>query len=285
MKGRFALLLLTSLIVLTWSVCSQAETDWELQRSFDLEKAAPLDVEVSAKGKWVFVLTNKGEILIYTPEGKLRDRILVGKSVDGIEPGPVEDVLLLSSRKKKTLEVITVDLVQDINISGSPFRGPADAPVAVAVFTDFQAPAGIRLAPVLEQVRGEYPEQVKLVYKNFPLKNKNRFGGRAAVAALAAERQGKFWEFYDLLFANYQGLNQKKIEELAENLGLDVERFKNDMRDTRLLAKIRQDMAEGAMAGVRMPPAVFVNGRMVRSQTLESIQASVDKELERAAKK
>ena len=138
---------------------------------------------------------------------------------------------------------------------------------------------------MLDQVLGKYPEKVKLVYKNFPLKAKHKFAGRAAVAAQAAERQGKFWEFYDLLFANYQGLNQEKIEELAGSLSMDLEQLKKDMRDSRLLGKIQQDMSEGAVAGVRMPPAVFVNGRMVRNPTLEDIQAAVDKELERAAKK
>jgi protein-disulfide isomerase len=285
MKGRFALFLLTSLILLTAVAFSQAQDDWQVRRSFNLEGVTPLDVEVSARGKWVFVLTDKGKILIYAPNGTLKDKILVGKHIDGIEPGPVDDVLFLSSRKKKTLEIITVDLVQNIDISSSPFKGPAEAPVAMVVYTDFQAPACVKLAPVLDDLLGKYPEQVKLVYKNFPLKSKRAFAGRAAVAALAAERQGKFWEFYDLLFANYQGLHQKKIEEFAGNLGMNVEQLKKDMRDSRLLAKIRQDMSEGAVAGVRTPPTVFVNGRMVRNPTLEDIQASIDMALKKAGKK
>jgi protein-disulfide isomerase len=281
MKSRFTVLLLTSLVVLTLAGFGHAQTDWDVRRSFDLQGATPLDVELSARGKWVFVLTDKGEILVYTSGGTLRDRIKVGESVDGIEPGPVDDVLLISSKDKKTLEVITVDLLQYINISESPFKGPADAPVAVVVYTDFQEPAGAQLAPVLDQVLAKYPQQVKLVYKNFPVKSKHGFAARAAVAALAAQRQGKFWEFYDLLFANYQGLNQAKIEEWAANLGLNLEQFKKDMRDPRLEATIQQDMSEGALAGVRMPPTVFVNGRIVREPTLEGIEASVAKELKR----
>jgi protein-disulfide isomerase len=256
-----------------------AQTDWDVRQSFDLAGATPLDVELSARGKWVFVLTDKGEILVYSARGTLKDRILVGESIDGIEPGPVDDVLLISSREKKTLEVITVDLAQFINITDAPIKGPADAPVAVVVYTDFQAPVGVKLAPVLEQVLAKYPQQVKLVYKNFPLKSKHGFAGRAAVAALAAERQGKFWDFYNLLFANYQGLHQKKIEEFAANLGMDVAQFKKDMRDSRMSAKIQQDMSEGAAAGVRVPPTVFVNGRIVREVTLEGISAGVEKEL------
>jgi protein-disulfide isomerase len=236
-------------------------------------------VELSARGKWIFVLTDKGEILVFTSGGTLRDRIKVGESIDGIEPGPVDDVLLISSKTKKTLEVVTVDLMQYIDTSNSPSKGPADAPVAVVVYTDFQEPAGARLAPVLEQVLTKYPQQVKLVYKNFPLKSKHGFAGRAAVAALAAERQGKFWQFYDLLFANQQGLNQPKIEELAAGLGMNVEQLKKDMRDPRMSSKIQQDMSEGTVAGVRVPPAVFVNGRIVRKPTLEEIEARIEKEI------
>jgi protein-disulfide isomerase len=281
MKSRFTILLLTSLIVLTLAGFGYAQSEWELQRNFNLAEAVPLDVKVSAKGTLVFVLTDKGEILIYTPDGKLRDKILVDESIDKIEPGPVDDVLLISSKEKKTLAVIRLELVQTINISHSPYKGLAEAPVAVVVYTDFQAPAGVKLAPVLDQVLAKYPQQVKLVYKSFPLKSKHKFAGRAAVAALAAERQGKFWQFYDLLFANYQGLHQKKIEEFAANLGMDVEQLKRDMRDSRLLAKIQQDMSEGAVAGVKVPPTVFVNGRMVRNPTREGIEASVEKELKK----
>jgi protein-disulfide isomerase len=284
MKGRFALLLLTSLIVLTWSVCIQAQDDWQVRRSFNLEGATPLDVELSARGKWIFVLTDKGEILVYAPNGTLKDTISVGKHIDGIEPGPVEDVLVIKSTEKKTLELITVDLVQSINISDSPVRGPAEAPVALAVYTDFQAPACVKLAPVLDELLAKYPGQVKLVYKNFPLKSKHKFAGRAAVAALAAERQGKFWEFYDLLFANYKGLNQEKVEELAGSLGMDVGQLKKDMRDSRLLAKIQLDMSEGAVAGVRTPPTVFVNGRMVRNPTLEGFEEAIERELKKKNK-
>jgi protein-disulfide isomerase len=281
MKIKFTIFLIASLIVLTLTGFAYAQSDWEVRQSYDLQGATPLDVELSARGKWVFVLTDKGEILVYTSGGTLRDTIRVGEAVDGIEPGPLDDVLLISSKAKKTLEVITVDLKQYIDISNSPFKGPADAPVAVVVYTDFQEPAGAKLVPVLEQVLAKYPQQVKLVYKNFPLKNKHKFAGRAAVAALAAERQGKFWDFYYLLFDNYQALHQKKIEAFAANLGMDVEKFKKDMRDPRLPAKIQQDMSEGAVAGVRVPPTVFVNGRIVREPTLEGIEASIEKELKK----
>jgi hypothetical protein len=95
-------------------------------------------VETSVNGKWVFILTEQGEILIYASNGVLRDTIVVGDSIDGIKAGPREDILFLSSRRDRTVQVITLDFIHDINITGSPFKGPADAPIAIAVYSDFQ---------------------------------------------------------------------------------------------------------------------------------------------------
>ena len=96
------------------------------------------DAAISLNGKWIFVLTEKGEILIYSLDGKLKDTISVGKSVEGIKVGPREDLLLLTSGTAKTVQIITLDFIQEINVSGSPFKGNADAPVAVATFNDYQ---------------------------------------------------------------------------------------------------------------------------------------------------
>ena len=84
MKSRLTILLLTSLIILTLTGLGYALTDWQVRRSYDLQGATPLDVELSARGKWVFVLTDKGEILVYTSGGTLRDTIKVGEAIDGI---------------------------------------------------------------------------------------------------------------------------------------------------------------------------------------------------------
>ena len=102
------------------------------------EKEKALDAAMSINGKWIFVLSEKGEILIYSSAGKLEDTISVGKSVEGIKAGPREDVLLLTSGKAKSVQIITLDFIQQINVSGSPFKGKADAPVAVATFNDFE---------------------------------------------------------------------------------------------------------------------------------------------------
>jgi hypothetical protein len=111
--------------------------EWDVAGTLNLKEKAR-DAAMSLNGKWIFVLTEKGEILIYSLDGKLKDTISVGKSVEGIKVGPREDVLLLTSGKAKTVQIITLDFIQMINVSGSPYKGNADAPVAVATFTDFE---------------------------------------------------------------------------------------------------------------------------------------------------
>ena len=137
MKNKLAIFLLSTFIVLTVFTPCQAEVEWTLHRTFKTQQP-PRDVETSVNGKWVFILTERGEILIYASNGQLRDTIIVGESIDRIKAGPREDILFLSSRKDSTVQLITLDFIQKINVSESPFKGPADAPIAIAVFSDFQ---------------------------------------------------------------------------------------------------------------------------------------------------
>jgi hypothetical protein len=97
MKNKLAIFLLSTFIVLTVFTPCQAEVEWTLHRTFKTQQP-PRDVETSVNGKWVFILTERGEILIYSSNGQLRDTIVVGDSIDEIKAGPREDILFLSSR-------------------------------------------------------------------------------------------------------------------------------------------------------------------------------------------
>ena len=114
-----------------------ASVEWDVLKTLQLE-AAPIDVALSQDGKLIFVLTDQGQILIYSSGGQLKDKIDVGNHFDHIKVGPRGENLILNSRKNKSVQVITLDFIQDINFSGSPFKGPEDAAVVVAVFNDFE---------------------------------------------------------------------------------------------------------------------------------------------------
>jgi protein-disulfide isomerase len=137
--------------------------------------------------------------------------------------------------------------------------------------------------PVLEQVLEKYPEDVKVAFKNFPLNN-HKFAMKAAVAALAAESQGKFWEFHDLLFKNYNKLNDQKIQDIALAVGLKQEEYDKKKKDPAIERKVRQDLSEGRQAGVRGTPTIFINGRRLKDRSLKGFQAAIDKELQKMGK-
>ena len=137
--------------------------------------------------------------------------------------------------------------------------------------------------PVLEQVLENNPAEVKIVFKNFPLRN-HKFAMKAATAALAAESQGKFWEFHDQLYKNYNRLNDQKVRESTLGLGLDHAELEKKMRDPALQSKIRRDAREGAQAGVRGTPTIFINGRKLKDRSLNGFQTAIDKELQKLRK-
>ena len=274
---------LSLLIGFVASASSHAEVEMTVARTLNLAEA-PVDTAMSAGGKYIFVLTDKGKVLVYNPDGKLNDTITVDKSVDSIKAGPREEILLLVSSKNKTVQVAVLEFVQEINIAGSPFKGAADAPVTIAIFTDFQCPYCARIVPLLNQVLENNKGKAKLVFKNFPL-NTHQFARKAATAALAAGKQGKFWELHDRLFQNYNRLNDQVVQEQAQQLRLDMQKFEKDMSDPQIAQQINQDLQDGAKAGVRGTPTIYVNGSLLRNTSPEGFQAAIDKELEKRGKK
>ena len=107
---------------------------------------------------------------------------------------------------------------------------------------------------------------------------------QAAEAAMAAARQGKFWAFHDKLFENYNKLNDQKIKEIAESLGLDYKKLQEEMKSPAILEKIESDKQEGEEAGVNGTPTVFVNGYPLLNRSPQGFQQAIDEALERLKK-
>lgn len=129
----------------------------------------------------------------------------------------------------------------------------------------------------------QYPETLKVVFKNFPLSN-HTYAVKAAAAALAAGRQGKFWEFHDELVKYYMVINDNKIKEIALTLKLDMPRFEADMRDPAILRKIAEDYEEGKSIGITGIPALFINGKRVKNRSLESLKDMIESEQKNKSK-
>lgn len=126
----------------------------------------------------------------------------------------------------------------------------------------------------------KHPKSVKVAFKNFPLSS-HKFAKKAAAAALAAECQGKFWEFHDELFKNYRSLNDKKINDIALKVGLNEAQFNKDRQDPEILAKINRDYEEGQKLEVTGIPAIFMNGRRIGNRDIKKLPSMVAKELKK----
>jgi protein-disulfide isomerase len=116
------------------------------------------------------------------------------------------------------------------------------------------------------------------VVKNFPLSS-HRFAYQAAMAALAARSQGKYWEFHHELFKNYRSLNEEKINSIAEALQLNMQQFKQDRQSPVNRARIIEDLNDGRKAGVRGTPTVFMNGRQIENRQLSNLSQLITDEL------
>jgi protein-disulfide isomerase len=173
--------------------------------------------------------------------------------------------------------------IYDIPTGSSPIMGKADAPVALVEFSDFQCPYCARVQPDLKALLEKYPDKVKLVFKHFPL-DFHQQARPAAIATMAAQEQGKFWQMHDVLFQNQAGLASANMEDLAKQAGLDVARFKKDYSDKAADydKRVADDMQLGAQSGVQGTPSLYIGGKKVRDRSIAGMSGLVEEALKRA---
>lgn len=167
-------------------------------------------------------------------------------------------------------------IAQNISVDDDPLKGSANAPVTVVMFSDFQCPACAATHPVLKKVIAEYGDKVRFVVRDFPLQmHENAF--LAAQAANAANAQGKFFEYVELLYNNQDSLNAASLKEFATKIGLDRKRFDADLDGGKYADEIRKDMADGQSYHVHGTPTIFVNGVKVRTLSAESFRKAIER--------
>jgi protein-disulfide isomerase len=150
-----------------------------------------------------------------------------------------------------------------IEIAGSAVHGPENAKVTIFEFSDFQCPYCKRGYDTMKELAQAYPNDVKFVFKNLPLPF-HPHAKPAATAAIAAGKQGKFWEFHDALFENQANLGDKFYLETAQKLGLNMDKFKKDLTSPEIAKQIEDEMAAGSKNGIQGTPGYFVNGVAVK---------------------
>jgi protein-disulfide isomerase len=152
-----------------------------------------------------------------------------------------------------------------IPVAGAPVRGPADAKITIVEFSDFECPYCSAAVKKVDSVMAAYPKDVKLIYKQFPL-SMHPHAELAAEASLAAREQGKFWEMYDVLFANFQHLSRENIFLFAKQIGLDMNKFQADLDSHKYKTEVRKDIADGEEANVYGTPAFYINGQQYNGE-------------------
>lgn len=273
-KIRVALLMLGFILT---AVSVGAEMQVELNKRQPLGKT-PLDIAQSVSDGRLFVLLEGGTVQILSANGQIQERFQADPDVTTLEVSPDGKRLYLGNAKRNELQLIDLSVVYELPVNNSATKGPADAPVTLVLFDDFQCPYCARLVPTIEQIMQAYPNQVRVVFKHFPL-SMHKFARQAAVASIAARNQGKFWPLHDQLFANYNQLNEEKIRELAASVGLDMERFDKDIANPALQQEIAADLQLGTDSGVRGTPAVYINGVQLKDRSLAGFRKAIDAEL------
>lgn len=140
-------------------------------------------------------------------------------------------------------------------------RGNANAELVIVEYGDYQCPYCGAAYPVLKELMDEFGNQVQFVFRNFPLSEMHQYARPAAIAAEAANLQGKFWEMHDAIYENQQYLNKDLLQEIAEKLNLNINQFKNDIESSELAEKVDSDFESGIISGVNGTPSFFVNGK------------------------
>jgi protein-disulfide isomerase len=168
--------------------------------------------------------------------------------------------------------------------------GSQTATVTVEEFADFQCPTCAKMHPLSKEIIATYGPRIKFIFRNFPLAiAAHDKAYDAAVAAEAAREQGKFWDMQNQLFSNQQSWTtstdfRKVLEEYAQKIGLDVEKFKSDMAGMTAKTRVDADLQRGRGVGVSSTPTFFINGKAVpfEQMTSETMRAIIDAELQKA---
>ncbi|NUN14446.1 MAG: thioredoxin domain-containing protein [Myxococcales bacterium] len=178
-----------------------------------------------------------------------------------------------------TLKQIAVPAVPE---GEAAVRGPSDAPVTIVEFSDFECPYCARVQPILAELDSAYAGKLRFVFKHKPLPN-HKNAKLAAFASMAAQNQGRFWEYRELLFKNQRTLGESDLFRFAEQLKLDMEKFKADTNDPLAKARLSADDSLAIKLAITGTPSFLINGRVLTgAQPFDQFRKVIDEELNKA---
>jgi protein-disulfide isomerase len=170
---------------------------------------------------------------------------------------------------------------RDIDVSAAPMKGNASARITLIEFADYECPHCKRVQPVMRQALDEFKNDVRLYFKHYPL------GGHtnarvAAEAAAAAQKQGKFWQYNEGLWAHSESLSPAVLEQIAKDAGLDVDKWRKDLDSDEIRQHVAKDHADGEALGLQATPTIYLNGReYTDARDIDSLRDWISEELGR----
>jgi protein-disulfide isomerase len=168
--------------------------------------------------------------------------------------------------------------IYKVDVGNSIYKGPENAPVTIINFSDFQCPFSKRSVDLFEKLLKDFDGKIRYVFKNYPLPF-HRMGKPASLAAIAAGKQGKFWEYHDILFGNMKDISDENLLKWAEETGLDLEKFKSDRNSIEISNILNYETSQGGKFGVRGTPTIFINGRRIVGANNQIIEQTVKEEI------
>jgi protein-disulfide isomerase len=204
--------------------------------------------------------------------------------IESIRKGKTEAAAVDDAKASKYGHRAEPKLLDDpvtIPTAGSPAVGPAKARITLVEFSDFQCPYCSVAIHKLSAILKAYPNDIRLIFKEFPL-DTHAQAQISAQAAIAAHQQGKFWQLHDVMFANRTALSRKNILGWAQAAGLEMKKFEAELDSEAVKKTVARDVADGEKAGVEGTPTVFINGQRYNGDLdLEKIRPVIEGELKK----
>jgi protein-disulfide isomerase len=147
-----------------------------------------------------------------------------------------------------------------VNRNRDHILGPDTAPITLVEYGDYECPYCGQAYPIIKQIQDYFGDNIRFVFRNFPLTQVHPHAQRAAEAAEEAGSQNKFWKMHDYLYEHQQALDDNHLEKYAKIIGLDLERFNKDMENHIHVPRIREDFLSGIQSGVNGTPSFYING-------------------------
>lgn len=208
--------------------------------------------------KWFFVLAI---IFVLVVVGGIYFYSLVRGNVDDIE------------------SLGTTETSDGIATDDDPYDGNPDASIVIVEFSDFQCPYCFDAFPVIREVVNAYHDDIKFIFRDFPITSSHPYAQKAAEAGECAQAQGKFWEMHDKMFLNQNDLSTASLIRYADETGLESVSFAECLNLGQFAAEVEQDLTDGLLAGVDGTPTFFINGRKLAGTVSYDSFASVIEQL------